>query len=89
LVIERNDKLQQIDPFHLSAAGADAKIWLTLRTLAQFPKATPNKAATAFPTHAPAGRRATVTPTPSVPKPTQTPRPTPTARERPWQTRER
>ena len=85
LAIERNDKLQQLDPFHLSAAGADAKIWLTLRTLAQFhsagtalaPTRTPSRRANATPapTQTP-GRRANATPAPTqrAPKPTATPR---------------
>jgi len=79
LAIEHNDKLQRLDPFHLNAAGADAKIWLTLRTLAQFHSV--GKEAAATPTRAP-NRRANATPTPTrgtkrTPGPIATPRPTP------------
>jgi len=41
LVKERNVNLQLVDPFHLNEAGMDAKILLTLQTLAQFPTVTP------------------------------------------------
>lgn len=34
---ERNANLQPIDPFHVNEAGMDARIWLTLQTLSQFP----------------------------------------------------
>jgi hypothetical protein len=37
LAQERNTDLHPIDPFHLNEAGMDAKILLTLQTLAQFP----------------------------------------------------
>ncbi len=41
LVKEHNVNLQPIDPFHLNEAGMDAKILLTLQTLAQFPTVPP------------------------------------------------
>jgi hypothetical protein len=37
LAQERNVDLQPIDPFHVNEVGMDAKILLTLQTLAQFP----------------------------------------------------
>jgi hypothetical protein len=37
LAQERNVDLQPIDPFHVNEAGMDAKILMTLQTLAQFP----------------------------------------------------
>jgi hypothetical protein len=37
LAQERNENLQQIDPFHVNEAGMDARILMTLQTLAQFP----------------------------------------------------
>jgi len=84
LVIERNDKLQQIDPFHLSAAGADAKIWLTLRTLAQFPKPPATGKQKAVTSARAPGRRAVATPTPTrgAPNLKRTPQPTPLARDK-------
>lgn len=41
LAIERNDNLQTIEPFHVNEAGMDARILLTLQTLAQFPTVNP------------------------------------------------
>lgn len=37
LVIEHNATMQEIEPFHVNEAGMDARILLTLQTLAQFP----------------------------------------------------
>jgi hypothetical protein len=37
LAQERNTDLQPIDPFHVNEAGMDARILMTLQTLAQFP----------------------------------------------------
>jgi hypothetical protein len=37
LAQERNVDLQPIDPFHVNEVGMDAKILMTLQTLAQFP----------------------------------------------------
>lgn len=37
LAQERNVNLQPIDPFHVNEAGMDARILMTLQTLAQFP----------------------------------------------------
>jgi hypothetical protein len=39
LAQERNVELQPIDPFHVNEAGMDARILMTLQTLAQFPAA--------------------------------------------------
>ncbi len=39
LAQERNVDLQAIDPFHVNEAGMDARILMTLQTLAQFPAA--------------------------------------------------
>ncbi|MCS7055011.1 MAG: SGNH/GDSL hydrolase family protein [Thermoflexales bacterium] len=41
LAIERNDNLQTIEPFHVNEVGMDARILLTLQTLAQFPSVNP------------------------------------------------
>ena len=41
LVIEHNTNMQEIEPFHVNEAGMDARILLTLQTLAQFPTVNP------------------------------------------------
>ncbi|BCX03742.1 MAG: hypothetical protein KatS3mg053_1680 [Candidatus Roseilinea sp.] len=41
LAIEHNDNLQKIEPFHVNEVGMDARILLTLQTLAQFPAIAP------------------------------------------------
>lgn len=41
LVIEHNATMQEIEPFHVNEAGMDARILLTLQTLAQFPIVNP------------------------------------------------